>query len=171
MVIPSKYPRVTRVWPTFSYFALLRTLVTVTCLSPLLVVTWPTFTEKSSHFPCPDHHLTNIAIFCPAWFSPGCHLTNTSLFDQIMVSCPSPDQHVPKNTSFFIFRFFLDHRLTNISLLDPQLCPWPSPAQQIRKKTCLAHHLTNKFQKKTIPWPTRDQQIPKIWRAKSIRRG
>ena len=39
------------------------------------------------------------------------------------------------------------------------------------KKTCLAHHLTNKFQKKNTPWPTRDKQIPKIWRAKAIRRG
>ena len=47
-VTPSKYPRVTGVWPTLYYFALLRTLVTVTCLSPFLVVTRPTFTEKSS---------------------------------------------------------------------------------------------------------------------------
>ena len=106
--------------------------------------------------PSCDRRVTNIVLFCAvantcdchlSITALGCHLTNTSLFDQIMVSCPSPDQHfhlaihpstgyslffwrgryyfftVASMCTMSLFCLFLDRRLTNISLLDPQLCP------------------------------------------------
>ena len=113
MVTPSKYPRVSIMWPTSRY--------------------------------C--EHL---------WLSPVYHR-----------SWLSPDQHIPKNTPVFrLLTITWPTLLFCVLLASPLFVTWPTCLFLTKKCAVSATWPTNS--KRNIPWPTRDQQIPKILRAKAI---